>query len=209
MDDDPRVRAGLAGVLGATPGLSVAAVTGSSRRALVVASAGAADVALVDALLPRLTDGVRLVRRLSLHLPVVAISLDGTSRSAVLAAGAVAYVEKDGAVEQLVATLVAVSADGHERRDQRTPHQLCSIQSASTAGCAVQPWCEVLPGPAIQARPIPSRLAMSGRAVATPAATSMTRANTCSSSSSHTASLSSTNISVRSQPSRLLPSTRG
>ena len=70
------------------------------------------DVALVDALLPRLADGVRLVRRLSAHLPVIAISLDGTNRREVLAAGAIAYLEKDGAVEQLVETLLAADSEG-------------------------------------------------------------------------------------------------
>jgi DNA-binding NarL/FixJ family response regulator len=46
------------------------------------------------------------VRRLTGHVPVVAISLDGTSRSQVLDAGAVAYLEKDGAVEELVAAVL-------------------------------------------------------------------------------------------------------
>jgi DNA-binding NarL/FixJ family response regulator len=105
VDDDPRVRAGLAGALGATAGLALAAVTGSPARALALAAAGWADVALVDALLPTLADGVALVRRLTPHVPVVAISLDGTRRTAVLAAGAVAYLEKDGSLDDLVATL--------------------------------------------------------------------------------------------------------
>jgi DNA-binding NarL/FixJ family response regulator len=105
VDDDPRVRAGLAGALGATAGLALAAVTGSPVRALALATAGGADVALVDALLPTIADGVALVRQLSPHLPVVAISLDGTRRRQVLAAGAVAYLEKDGSLDSLVATL--------------------------------------------------------------------------------------------------------
>ena len=92
----------LAGVLAVTPGLAVAASTGSARRALALASAGAADVALVDALLPTLADGVRLVQRLTRYMPVVAISLDGTSRDRMLAAGAVTYLEKDGGVEALL-----------------------------------------------------------------------------------------------------------
>jgi DNA-binding NarL/FixJ family response regulator len=112
VDDDPRVRAGLAGVLAATRGLAVAAATGSASRALVVAARGLADVALVDALLPTPADGVLLVRRLARHLPVVVISLDGTSRSEVLAAGAVAYLEKDGAVEGLVDAVLAAAAAG-------------------------------------------------------------------------------------------------
>jgi len=103
VDDDPRVRAGLAGALGATAGLALVAVTGSPACAL--AAAGQADVALVDALLPAIADGVALVRRLSRHVPVVAISLDGTRRRDALAAGAVAYLEKDGSLDDLVAAL--------------------------------------------------------------------------------------------------------
>ena len=109
VDDDPRVRAGLAGVLTATPGLAVASATGSARRALAAAGRGLADVALVDVLLPRAADGVELVRQLAAHVPVVAISLDGTNRIQVLAAGAVAYVEKDGAVEDLLAAVLAAA----------------------------------------------------------------------------------------------------
>ena len=105
VDDDTRVRAGLTGVLTATPGLAVASSTGSPRRALAVAVRGFADVALVDVLLPTVADGLDLVRRLFDVVPVVAISLDGTSRAAALAAGAVAYVEKDGAVEDLLTAL--------------------------------------------------------------------------------------------------------
>jgi DNA-binding NarL/FixJ family response regulator len=44
------------------------------------------------------------------HLPVVAISLDGTRRREVLAAGAVAYVEKDGSLDSLVAALRQAAA---------------------------------------------------------------------------------------------------
>ena len=111
VDDDPRVRAGLAGVLAATPGLMVVASTGSATRALTVAARGLADVAIVDVLLPTLADGVQLVRSLSADVPVVAISLDGTSRTEALAAGAAAYLEKDGAVEDLLAA-VLVAAEG-------------------------------------------------------------------------------------------------
>jgi DNA-binding NarL/FixJ family response regulator len=110
VDDDPRVRAGLAGALGATAGLALAAATGSPAGALALAAAGKADVALVDALLPTIADGVALVRRLTPHVPVVAISLDGTRRRDALAAGAVAYLEKDGSLDDLVATLRRAAA---------------------------------------------------------------------------------------------------
>lgn len=105
VDDDPRVRAGLAGVLDATPGLTLVTATGSPATAIDTATNGRADLAVVDALLPTLADGVRLVRALSPLLPVVAISLDGTSRAAMLAAGALAYVEKEGAPDRLIDVL--------------------------------------------------------------------------------------------------------
>jgi CheY-like chemotaxis protein len=78
---------------------------GSGKRALDVAATGSADVALVDALLPTLDVGVALVRRLAVHVPVVALSLDGASRPEMLAAGAVAFMEKDGAVDELLDAL--------------------------------------------------------------------------------------------------------
>lgn len=89
--------------------------TGSALRKLAVAARGLADVALVDVLLPTMADGVDLVRRLSGLVPIVAISLDGTSRTQALAAGAVVYVEKDGAVEDLLAALLAATGveSGH------------------------------------------------------------------------------------------------
>ena len=110
VDDDPRVRAGLAGLLAATPGVVVSASTGCPVRA--VAARGLADVALVDVLLPTLADGVELVRVLSPYVPVVAISLVGTSRAEALAAGATAYLEKDGAVEDLLAALQQAATSG-------------------------------------------------------------------------------------------------
>ena len=119
VDDDPRVRAGLAGLLTATPGLAVPVSTGSATRALAVASRGRADVGLVDVLLPTPADGLRLVRDLSAYVPVVAMSLDGVSRDSALRAGALAFVEKDGAIDELVAAVLAVA--GSSRRQGRGP----------------------------------------------------------------------------------------
>ena len=48
------------------------------------------------------------MRRLAVYLPVVAISLDGSNRDAMLRAGAVAYLEKAGAVEDLLRAVRSV-----------------------------------------------------------------------------------------------------
>ena len=93
LDDDPRVAAGLRRLLEATPGVTV------------VPLGAVADVALVDVGLPDRVAAVSRVRGLAGGVPVVALSLDGTARQAVLAAGARAFVEKDGAPDDLLAAL--------------------------------------------------------------------------------------------------------
>jgi DNA-binding NarL/FixJ family response regulator len=113
VDDDPRVRRGLVHLLGSTPGVAVAGtahdVDGALRQARALRVAGAADVALVDALLPTAEHGLALVRRLVPVLPVVVLSVNGAARPAALAAGASSYVEKDGDLDDLVRALQAAA----------------------------------------------------------------------------------------------------
>jgi DNA-binding NarL/FixJ family response regulator len=52
-------------------------------------------------------------------VPVVALSLDGTARQAVLAAGARAFVEKDGAPDDLLAALHAAATSSPAPDDPR------------------------------------------------------------------------------------------
>jgi DNA-binding NarL/FixJ family response regulator len=97
LEDDPRVRAGLRRLLEATPGIAV------------VPLGTDADVALVDVDLPDRAAAAARIRGLAGGVPVVALSLDGATRDAALAAGARAFVEKDGAPETLLAALRAAA----------------------------------------------------------------------------------------------------
>lgn len=105
VDDDQRVRAALVALLDGTPDLDVVADVGSVADALAVFDRVAPDAVLVDILLPSRADGLGLIARLAARRPVVAISVDGGAREAALAAGASAYLEKDGHPEEILAAL--------------------------------------------------------------------------------------------------------
>ncbi len=105
VDDDQRVRAALVALLDGTPDLAVAAEVGTVAEALAAFDRSAPDAVLVDILLPRRADGLRLIAQLSAYRPVVAISFDGAAREAALAAGASRYLEKDGRPEEILAAL--------------------------------------------------------------------------------------------------------
>jgi DNA-binding NarL/FixJ family response regulator len=95
LDDDPRVRAALCRLLEVTPGVRV------------VPLGSAADVALVDVDLPDRASARARVRALAGGVPVVALGPDGAARDAALAAGAAAFVAKDGAASALLPALLA------------------------------------------------------------------------------------------------------
>lgn len=98
LDDDPRVRGGLRRLLETTPGVTV------------VPLGADADVALVDVDLPDRAAVAARIRALAGGVPVVALSLDGAARAAALAAGAAAFVEKDGASNALLTALRAAAS---------------------------------------------------------------------------------------------------
>jgi DNA-binding NarL/FixJ family response regulator len=71
------------------------------------------DVVLLDVHLPDAGTGLALLGELArAAVPVVAMSATGSARGPALAAGATAFVEKDGAVEELVAALLAAGSGG-------------------------------------------------------------------------------------------------
>jgi DNA-binding NarL/FixJ family response regulator len=101
------VRRALDAALSAVPGL---AVLGACATAAVVASACGLrpDVVLLDVRLPDPGTGLDLLGALhSAAVPVVAMSASGGLRAQALAAGAAAFVEKDGAADALVDALLA------------------------------------------------------------------------------------------------------
>jgi DNA-binding NarL/FixJ family response regulator len=112
-DDDARVRSALRSLLSAAPGFDVVADAGRATTALELAREHAPAVAIVDILLPRAAEGLALLRAVSgdLQIPVVAMSIRGGLRGPALAAGAHAFLEKDGSPELLL-TALRVAAQG-------------------------------------------------------------------------------------------------
>jgi DNA-binding NarL/FixJ family response regulator len=106
VDDDARVRAGLAQTIEAEADLSVVATADTASGALAYVESARPSVALVDVLLPDALTGLGLVRRLSEQpgRAVVAISVRSELRGAALAAGAVLFVEK-GDVDAVLSAL--------------------------------------------------------------------------------------------------------
>jgi len=105
VDDDPRVRASLVHLLDEVGAVNAIAVDADQAWRLAAMGA-AADVAVVD--VPG-GDGVglRLVSHLASMMPVVAVGLRASVGKIARGAGAVAFVEKDGDADTLVATIRA------------------------------------------------------------------------------------------------------
>lgn len=104
VDDDQRVRAALDRTIALEADLVMVGAAADTASALGLAQAHDPSVAVVDVLLPDAGAGLALVRRLAQRpgCAVVAISVRGGLRPAALAAGAVAFVEKDGDIDALL-----------------------------------------------------------------------------------------------------------
>jgi CheY-like chemotaxis protein len=110
IDDDARVRTALGELLASTTDLTPASSTATAAAALAAAEHdGPFDVALVDIRLPDPATGLTLVEQLAARIPVVAVSVSGAHRTAALAAGATAFLDKDGRPDTLLAALRASS----------------------------------------------------------------------------------------------------
>jgi DNA-binding NarL/FixJ family response regulator len=111
VDDDPRVRRALQGALSDVDGLELLAVCGSASELRARGTGRRPDVVLLDVHLPDAGTGLALLGELArAAVPVVAMSAAGGARRAALAAGAAAFVEKDGATDALVAALLDAGA---------------------------------------------------------------------------------------------------
>ena len=109
-DDDHRVRTALSALLTSSSGFDVVGTSATTDGALTLARQHRPTVALVDMLLPEATDGLGLLRAITneLHIPAIAMSIDGGLRRSALAAGATSFFDKDGRADQLVAALRTV-----------------------------------------------------------------------------------------------------
>ena len=111
VDDDARVRAAIAETVTGEADMVVVAECADAATAVVLAGRTNPSVALADVLVPDLEIGLDLIATLA-RTPgcsVVAMSVRGGLRPAVLAAGAVAFVEKSGDIEAILATVRAAA----------------------------------------------------------------------------------------------------
>ena len=135
VDDDTRVQSGLRQLLATTPDVELAAAAASLSEAHQALAAAEVDVALVDVRLPTSEAGLALIRELAEVLPVVALSINGAARREALAAGAGAYLEKDGDPDALVAALRRVTGSGLQVPDTRpTPDVVTRTSSNGAIG---------------------------------------------------------------------------
>jgi two-component system response regulator DesR len=106
-DDDHRVRTALSALLTSFPDFAVVGSSATTEGALILARQHQPTVALIDILMPEAPDGLALLRALTdeLHIPAVAMSVDGGLKKSALAAGATTFFDKDGRADLLIAAL--------------------------------------------------------------------------------------------------------
>jgi two-component system response regulator DesR len=114
-DDDHRVRIALSTLLTTSADFEVVGAAGTAAGALTLAREHRPTVALIDMHLPDPADGLGLLRTISgeLHIPAIAISVDGGLAKNALAAGAADFFDKDGMAERLISALRTVASSRH------------------------------------------------------------------------------------------------
>jgi DNA-binding NarL/FixJ family response regulator len=122
VDDHQLVRAGLVTLLASAPDVEVVGEAADGDEVVAAATASSPDVVLMDLSMPRM-DGVAATRAvLSANPDVRVVALtsftDRRRVTDVLAAGAVGYLLKDSAPDELLAG-VRAAAQGHSPLDPR------------------------------------------------------------------------------------------
>ena len=100
-DDDHRVRTALSRLLTLTTGFDIVGTSATTDSALTLARQHRPAVALID-ILRAITD--------ELHIPAVAMSVNGGLGPRALAAGATRFVDKDSRADLLIDALRAVAS---------------------------------------------------------------------------------------------------
>ena len=147
VDDHQLVRAGLVTLLEAVADIEVVGEAADGRQALDVARTSGPDVVLMDLSMPVL-DGIAATRQLLAeqpHLRVVALTSfsDRQRVSEMLAAGAVGYLLKDCAPDELLAG-VRAAAQGHAPLDPRVAGLLLPSRAPAPADTLSEREREVL-----------------------------------------------------------------
>jgi DNA-binding NarL/FixJ family response regulator len=115
-DDHTLVREGLRQLLGAAPGIEVAAEAANGDEALALVRGADFEVAVLDMSMPGLS-GIDLIKRLRIEKPklrILVLSMHAEQQYAAraLKAGASGYLTKDSASAQLVGAIRKVAAGG-------------------------------------------------------------------------------------------------
>ena len=113
VDVDARVRAAVAALIDATPGLQVAATLGSTADAVAIGRLVGATIAVVDVDTGNASQDLR-VRELAEHLAVIAVCSDADGRRKALEAGAIAVCDKNGDPDALTAAVEAAARTAPE-----------------------------------------------------------------------------------------------
>jgi DNA-binding NarL/FixJ family response regulator len=138
-DDHAVVRAGLAQLIGAFPGIDVVAATGGADEALDALGRGGADVVLMDLEMPG-RDGVEATRAIRAAHPgaAVVILTSFSDRARILDAldaGAVGYLLKDATPDE-VERGIRAAARGESPLDPRAASALLARRAAPPPGDA-------------------------------------------------------------------------
>jgi DNA-binding NarL/FixJ family response regulator len=107
VDDSAHAREGLRALLRTWPEFEIAGEAANGRDALRLVGECLPDVVLMDLQMPDL-DGVQATRLIKQQWPtvtVIVLTMYATEQTAALAAGADAFVVKEGAPERLLAAL--------------------------------------------------------------------------------------------------------
>lgn len=109
VDDQPGVRQGLRMLLTLEPDITVVGEANTGREAVTLVQQLAPDVVLMDVEMPEM-DGIAAAAVIQVSIPqsaVVMLSIhdDVSTRARAQAAGAVAFVNKNGSIEVLLATV--------------------------------------------------------------------------------------------------------
>jgi DNA-binding NarL/FixJ family response regulator len=109
VDDHKMVREGIAGLLENEPDIVVAGEAADGESAVKLAGQTQPDVVVMDVALPGMNgiEATRQITRKWPHVRVIALSTHGVDEmaSAMLSAGAVAFMTKGGPVEDLMAAI--------------------------------------------------------------------------------------------------------
>jgi DNA-binding NarL/FixJ family response regulator len=111
VDDDARIRRGLREVLALSRELAVVGEAATAQHALDLDRTLQPDVVIIDLLLPRAADGLRLLAELAIRgRAAIAISVRADLESGAIAAGARVFLGKGSRlVERLVPALQAAA----------------------------------------------------------------------------------------------------